>query len=70
MSKFAAEDPYRAANIFGSRGQVEEAFKWLGNAIAAHQSSAIYLKTEPNLVSLHADPRWSGVLRRLHLPSD
>jgi tetratricopeptide (TPR) repeat protein len=70
MNKFAADDPYTAANIFGSRGQADEAFKWLGNALALHQSSAIYLKTEPNLLSLHGDPRWASVLRRMNLPLD
>jgi tetratricopeptide (TPR) repeat protein len=70
ISRFAADDPYTAANIFGFRAQADEAFKWLDRAIAEHQSAVIYLKTEPALVSLHDDPRWASVLRRMNLALD
>jgi TolB-like protein len=70
LSKFAVEDPYSVAGIFAARAQADEAFKWLGIAIGKHQASAIYLKTEPDLVPLHSDPRWAGVLRRMNLPLD
>ena len=43
----------------------EKAFAWLEKAFADHSNFMAVLRLEPALDSLHSDPRWNDLLRRV-----
>jgi TolB-like protein/tetratricopeptide (TPR) repeat protein len=72
LEKLIAENSatfaYQIAEIYAVRGEKDKAFEWLERAIAQHDGGVVYLKRDRMLASLRADPRYSDLLRRLHLP--
>ncbi len=44
------------------------AFEVLDKAYQAHEAELAGLKSEPRLITLHSDPRWVELLRRMQLP--
>jgi tetratricopeptide (TPR) repeat protein len=63
--------PYNIAKIYAGLGEQEQAFVWLEKALAERDSNL----TDPGLnvdvvfESLHADPRFAALLRRMGLTS-
>ncbi len=58
---------FNIAQAYAALGDNDEAFAALDRTIA-ERNLIVYVKTEPKLDSLHADPRWAALLRRLNLP--
>jgi TolB-like protein len=56
------------AQIYAFRGQIEEAFEWLERAIAQKEVTTAYIKGDPLLSPLVADPRYARCLRKMTLP--
>jgi eukaryotic-like serine/threonine-protein kinase len=59
-----------AANIalaYAGLGDRDEAFRWLEVALEDHSEFLTYLKVEPGCDPIRSDPRFAGVLRRIHL---
>ena len=61
-------DPVRFAELHARLGQPDDAFRYLEIAYGTHSDRLNNLKENPDLGSLHADPRFSGLLRRMKLP--
>jgi len=61
--------PYPVAQAHAWRGEREQALEWLERAYRAHETF-IWVKTDPTLRSLHGDPRYAALLRRIGLPPD
>jgi DNA-binding winged helix-turn-helix (wHTH) protein/lipoprotein NlpI len=62
--------PYERALIYLSQGDHELAFAWLEEALAQHDPWLIWLKVEPRLDPLRADPRFAQLLARVgHSPT-
>jgi tetratricopeptide (TPR) repeat protein len=59
--------PWRLARIYAELGEKDQAFIWLGQAFEERESLLVFLKTVPNLDSLHGDPRFDQLLRRVGL---
>jgi len=57
------------ASIYAGLGDRDSAFAWLEKALRAHEPGAALFKVEPMLQSLHNDPRFEELLRRVNLPS-
>ena len=57
------------AQVYAFRGQIEEAFEWLERAIAQKEITTAYIKGDPLLTPLLADPRYAGCLRKMNLPA-
>lgn len=57
--------PILVAGVYAALGDKDEAFKILEKAIGEHQLLTP-LKVEPPLESLHSDPRWKVLLRRMN----
>jgi hypothetical protein len=55
------------ALLHGVLGEVDEAFRWLDRASDEGWGLLIYVKVNPWLRSLHGDPRWGELLRRMHV---
>jgi tetratricopeptide (TPR) repeat protein len=58
------------AEVHACRGEADQAFVWLGRAYDRHDSDLAYLKPAPFLATLHGDPRWAELLRKVGLPAD
>jgi tetratricopeptide (TPR) repeat protein len=69
ISKYEAIDIYLIAEVYAFRNQPDEAFEWLDRAYAKHNDGLIYAKVEPLLKSLHSDPRFAALLKKLNLPN-
>jgi TolB-like protein/DNA-binding winged helix-turn-helix (wHTH) protein/cytochrome c-type biogenesis protein CcmH/NrfG len=68
IAKYQAIDPYLIAEIYAFRSQSDEAFEWLDRAYDKHNDGLIFMNVEPLLKSLHNDPRFAALLKKLNLP--
>jgi serine/threonine protein kinase/tetratricopeptide (TPR) repeat protein len=59
---------YEIARKYLTLGKKDEALKWLEKAYAAHASSLVHLKSDPAFDSLHSDPRFKDLVRRIGFP--
>ena len=62
-------NPYLVAAVYAALGDKDEAFRVLEKGVEEHQFITP-LKVEPPLESLHSDPRWEALLRRMNLPAE
>jgi adenylate cyclase len=69
IAKYQATDPYLIAETYDFRNRSDEAFKWLDRAYVQRDDSLIHTKAEPLLKSLHNDPRFPVLLKKLILPN-
>jgi serine/threonine protein kinase/Tfp pilus assembly protein PilF len=56
---------YNIATIYAAMRDKKQAFAWLERAIEDRSFSLITLKADPEMDSLHADPRFDAVLSRI-----
>jgi TolB-like protein/DNA-binding winged helix-turn-helix (wHTH) protein len=68
MMKYHASNAFEIATIYAFRNQTDEAFKWLDRAYAQRDPSMMSTKVEPLLNSLHNDPQFAALLKKLNLP--
>ena len=59
---------YSLAIIYFALGDKEKAFLNLEKAFADREDALLHLKTEPMFDSLHSDPRFKDLVRRVGLP--
>jgi len=69
IAKYETIYPYQIAEIYAFRNQTDEAFEWLDRAYAKRDDGLIATKVEPLLKSLHSDPRFAALLKKLNLPN-
>ncbi len=62
------EYPVGVAGWYAQAGETEQAFTWLEKGYKKHASAMIELKSASDFDSLHSDPRWNDLLRRVGLP--
>ena len=61
--------PYNVAVIYAGLGEKDEAFDWLNRAYEDRSYTLVeYLTTDARLDSLHSDPRFDELRRRIGLP--
>jgi TolB-like protein/Tfp pilus assembly protein PilF len=60
-------DAFQVAEVHGARAETDSAFEWLERAYAQRDPGLNDISFSPWLRSLHADPRWVPMLRRLNL---
>src|SRR4249919_3110957 len=65
---YAQDSAMQIADVYAWRGEREKAFQWLERAYAQRDGGMSDLAFDPLLVSLHADPRFGDLLRRIGLP--
>ena len=65
--KYADRNEYMIAEAYAYRGEVDAAFKWLDRTYQQRKGSLEYLKTDPLLRNLRADPRFNALLRKAKL---
>ena len=64
------ESTYQIAEIYAFRGERERAFEWLEQSLELQDAGMWYLKHDPLLRSLRADPRYIALLKKMNLPLD
>jgi hypothetical protein len=69
ITKYHASNAFEIATIYAFRNQTDEAFEWLERAYAQRDASMMSTKVEPLLNSLHNDPRFAALLKKLNLPN-
>lgn len=60
----------RMAAPYAALGDRDEAFRLLFRLIDQRNDMITYIKEDPPLSSLHSDPRWKEVLRRMNFPAE
>lgn len=63
--EYAAGNDYQIAEVYAVRGDLDEAFKWLGRAISDRDAGITHGKVNPRLRALHNDPRWEPLLKTI-----
>ena len=69
VTKYHASMAYQIAQVYAFRSESDEAFGWLDRAYAQRDSGLVGTKVEPLLKSLHSDPRFVALLKKLNLPT-
>jgi tetratricopeptide (TPR) repeat protein len=69
MMKYRASNAYEIAQVYAFRNQTDKAFEWLDRAYAQRDPSLMSTKIDPLLKSLHGDPRFAALLKKLNLPT-
>jgi TolB-like protein len=59
---------YQYAMVYAWRNDMDAAFHWLERAYQVHDGGLIYLKHDRAFASLHGDPRYAALLKKLRLP--
>ena len=68
LLKEKKEDNYGVAVIEARLGKKDEAFKALGKGYEERSAFMSFVKVDPELDSLHSDPRFQTLLRKMGLP--
>ena len=58
---------YSVAMVHVGLGHIDEAFEWLAKAEAEHSYYIPWLKLDPDLDPLRADPRFAALLKKVGL---
>jgi serine/threonine-protein kinase len=61
--------PYRIAAVYSALGDRDSAFRWLEHAYESCDGWLIWLAVDPVVDSLRSDERFTGLLRRIGLPT-
>ncbi len=66
-AKFADSSAVTIADIYVGRGDKTAAFKWLDRAYENREPYLTLIQSDRTFRSLHEDPRWAALLRKLKL---
>jgi hypothetical protein len=69
IAKYHTDSAFAFAAIDVFRNQPAEAFEWLDRAYTQRDPSMMSTKVQPLLNSLHNDPRFAALLKKLNLPN-
>jgi TolB-like protein len=64
----AEDSAYQIAEVYAWRGEKDKAFEWLERAYRQLDGGLASTKIDPLLASLHSDPRFTALLRKLNFP--
>jgi hypothetical protein len=64
----ASDNAWGIAEVYGFRGQSEEAMHWLERAYAQKEPTLFLVKASQPLKSLEPDARFKAFLRKMNLP--
>jgi len=58
----------KLAGVYAWFGDANQSFAWYDKAVAAQESDVFRILGDRMLDALHNDPRWSALLKKMHLP--
>ncbi|MCI0621203.1 MAG: tetratricopeptide repeat protein [Acidobacteria bacterium] len=59
-----------SARAYTALGDTDEAFRLLFRKVEKRDGTFGFIKTDPQFASLHSDPRWRELLRRMNFPQE
>jgi TolB-like protein/Tfp pilus assembly protein PilF len=62
VEKNADGNAYQIAEVYAMRGDADESFSWLDQAIAERDPGVTHAKVNPRFRRLHDDPRWQATM--------
>ncbi|MHC4072216.1 MAG: hypothetical protein ACYTGS_09320 [Planctomycetota bacterium] len=68
IEKWGATGACQIAQAYAFRGEIDHAFDWLEIAYNNRDAGTSQMLLDPNLASLHDDPRWEPFLDKMGLP--
>jgi TolB-like protein len=68
QAKYSESRAISLAESYASRGEKDEAFKWLMRAYENREPWVIEIKSDPLLRNLRGDPRFTALLHKMKLP--
>jgi TolB-like protein/cytochrome c-type biogenesis protein CcmH/NrfG len=68
IETWSAAGAYQIAQVYGIRGEIDDAFDWLETAYNNRDAGLPAMMRDPSLVDLHDDPRWEPFLDKLSYP--
>ena len=60
--------PLAIPSLLGTYANASQAFEWLNRAYAQRDGGLVDIKVDPELRSLHGDPRYAELLEKMRLP--
>jgi TolB-like protein/Flp pilus assembly protein TadD len=70
IARWSDAGAFQIAETYAWFGDRERALQWLERAYAQHDSGLPYLRSDALLRSLHGDPRFAALLRKMKLPPE
>jgi len=61
------EAAFQIAEVYGARGEIDTAFEWLERALVERDPGLVEMKISVHLRSLHGDPRWQPLVKKMGL---
>ena len=68
IAKYQSQNAFLIAEVYASRKEPDQAFKWLDRAYMQHDSGVAETKVSSLLKNLRGDPRYTAFLKKLRLP--
>src|SRR6267142_3585441 len=68
IAKYQSQSAFLIAEVYASRKEPDQAFKWLDRAYVQHDSGVAETKVSSLLKNLHGDARYIALLKKLRLP--
>jgi TolB-like protein/Tfp pilus assembly protein PilF len=63
--KYTAGSAFQVATVYAWRGEEDRAFEWLDKAYDQHDTGLPRLRYDPTLASLHDDPRFAALVKKM-----
>jgi hypothetical protein len=70
VATHAEDSAYQVAQVYSRRREKARAFHWLERAYAQRDVGLRNVKSDPLLHTLHGDPRFTALLKKMNLPTD
>jgi serine/threonine protein kinase/Tfp pilus assembly protein PilF len=68
IAKYSQAAAFQIAELYALRSESDKALEWLERAYRQHDNGIADIKTSPMLSTLHGDPRFEAILRKMNLP--
>jgi Flp pilus assembly protein TadD len=69
ITTHGADSAFQIGAVYAMRGETDAAFEWAERAIAQRDAGAAQMSFEPTFRSLHGDPRWTALMKKLGFAS-
>jgi TolB-like protein/DNA-binding winged helix-turn-helix (wHTH) protein/Tfp pilus assembly protein PilF len=67
IAKYGSDGAFQIAQGYAFRGESDKAFEWLDQAYKQRDPGLPELNSDPLFQSLHRDPRYTDLLKKMHL---